>query len=252
MFMIKRFQDKLTTRYMGREMKYYQMTESTNQDAWHLYEEEYIKGSVVLTDRQYKGRGRHGSHWFSTKDTSLTFSIIYEVTLPMEKLGLLALLSAVAVATGIRVSTGFGPAVKWPNDIIVNHRKLCGILVETRRAEDKTIVVTGIGLNVNERKIDFEGDLKATATSINIETGNKTIREYLLAQILYHFEYYLENMRQVIPQWRFLCAHKNQKIFFHQGKNIIEGIFLDLDEYGHALIETNGKVETYSGNSIIL
>ena len=134
----------------------------------------------------------------------------------MEKLGLLALLSAVAVATGIRVSTGFGPAVKWPNDIIVNHRKLCGILVETRRAKDKTIVVTGIGLNVNGRKIDFEGDLKETATSINIETGNKTIREYLLAQILYHFEYYLENMRQVIPQWRFLCAHKNQKIFFHQ------------------------------------
>ena len=96
------------------------------------------------------------------------------------------------------------------------------------------------------------GYLKVKATSLMLETVQKTSRELLLAQILFYFEYYLENIRLDNPHWLFICAHKNQNILFHLGNDIVEGKFIDLDENGLALIEHNGGIQSYSGSRILL
>ncbi len=248
--MTKLFRDKLTTKYLGRTLHYFPVTESTNAAAWNLVAEGCENGTVVLADHQLKGRGRRGSEWHSTRDYSLIFSVIYHIDIPPEKLGLLALLSGVSVVDGARVNLSFPLQLKWPNDIVFQGKKVGGILIETRRKNDGFIVVAGIGLNVNERNEDLMGELKHTATSIYIESGKRVRREALLASILFYYEYYLENLHEVIPQWNTACAHYDQVTSFHSGKEVIEGTFHGVTENGYAVIESMGKKRIFSGGGI--
>ncbi len=251
MFLTKRFQDHLQTSYLGHDFHYYPITESTNSDAWNLVEDQFSNGMVVLAGHQKKGRGRHGAPWRSSPDSSLTFSIVYSISIPPEKLGLLSLLSGVSVVTAAKNFIETPMQLKWPNDIMARGKKAGGILVETRRKGSEYLIVVGMGLNVNERQEEMPKDLETIATSLFIESGVKIQREDFLAEILVKYEYYLNNLKQVIPQWNIFCTHYNDIITFHQGSEIIEGKFVGVNENGYAIIEQDGITRTYSGGRLL-
>jgi BirA family biotin operon repressor/biotin-[acetyl-CoA-carboxylase] ligase len=146
------------------------------------------EGTVVVAEHQSEGRGRMGRGWADSTGESLTFSIVLRPKLLPEGISLLPLLAGVAVAEGIERTTGLKPECKWPNDLILEGRKLCGILCEgSAQEEGLEHVIVGVGLNVNQRS--FPPEIAGTATSVALALGGGlTDREDLLRTILQRFE----------------------------------------------------------------
>lgn len=178
----------LSTGRFGRPIHWHRSLESTNTSARSLAAGGAEEGTVVVAERQSAGRGRLGRSWDSPSGVNLYFSLVLRPRLPMERIPQLTLLLAVALHRALTIlDGGLRPAIKWPNDIFVSGRKLCGILCEMQSEADRAhFVVAGIGINVNQPA--FEGELEGTATSIRMETGRITSRPALLASVLNHLE----------------------------------------------------------------
>lgn len=158
-------------------------TTSTNTEAALRAMEGAPEGTVIVAERQMRGRGRRGHNWFSTP-RSLAFSVILrpQVSTTPEQLTLLA---QHAVALAVEEQTGLRPLRKLPNDLLLNGRKFCGILVEAGyRGSDMDWAVLGIGVNVNAKEEDFTGSLAEAATSLYAASGQRQQRAELLARIL--------------------------------------------------------------------
>ena len=177
-------QTNLQTSFIGRNIEYFSFTDSTNDDAFDLILNEDPKdGTLIITDHQRKGRGRREKKWVSSPGNNLTFSLILNKKVQCSN-ELFSIMSGIAVIKGINKFTGIECAMKWPNDIILNNKKIGGILIETKR--NNPYLVIGIGLNVNEQEIP--DDLINIATSLRIEKKSSIQREPLLAFILNEFE----------------------------------------------------------------
>ena len=137
-------QTNLTTKVFGHEIEYFTFTDSTNEDVWESIEDNIDEGFLVITDHQKKGRGRRGNDWISEPGASLTFSFLIKPQLPIEKIGLLSLLTGVAVVEGISKFAQLDCKLKWPNDIILNDKKVGGILAESNQIEGEIYVVMGV------------------------------------------------------------------------------------------------------------
>jgi BirA family transcriptional regulator, biotin operon repressor / biotin---[acetyl-CoA-carboxylase] ligase len=178
----------LETGFLGRTIVYHSEAVSTNQLARALAQEGAPEGTVVAADSQTGGRGRMGRSWVSPPGVNLYFSFILRPALPSIRIPQLTLLIAAAIHRSLReMLPGFGPKVKWPNDILLNGKKVCGVLCEMQSEPDLThFVVAGVGINVNQP--EFAPELKDMATSLFIETGETSSRPRLLAGVFNHFE----------------------------------------------------------------
>ena len=242
-------QTNLNTSFIGRNIEYYSFTDSTNDDAFELISnDEANNGTLIITDYQKQGRGRRNNIWESTPGTNLTFSLILK-EINKKNLGLFSILSGVAVVKGIKEFTGIDCRLKWPNDIILNNKKIGGILIEAKNTPDNIYLVIGIGLNINQKEIPKE--LESIASSLIMETLSPIQREPLLAFILNEFEkLYKENTEQWITTWREYCNHLNQKIMLHKDDDLIEGFFINIDDYGNAIVNVNSKKTIISSGVI--
>jgi BirA family biotin operon repressor/biotin-[acetyl-CoA-carboxylase] ligase len=183
----KFFKKELTTSWLGCSFYFFEEMPSTNSFAKKVREDSPLHGSVVLTDHQTGGRGQHERKWMTEKGQNLTFSLIFEPK-KAERFTLLTLTCALAVRDVINELSGLETLLKWPNDILNDGKKLCGILTETQFSGNSLErIVVGIGLNVNQQK--FPGELADIATSISKESSRKISREKLLAEILQNIEY---------------------------------------------------------------
>ncbi len=155
----------LKTSTIGKYIEYYTQLKSTNDEAWEIIKEGSQSGTIIITDNQISGKGRNGNEWESKSGKSLTFSLIYKPrTIPIEKIGLLSIVAGVSVLDGLK-ELNINGGLKWPNDIILNKKKIGGILCESKI--NKRIiewVVIGIGINVNESKDDFDSNLAKKAS----------------------------------------------------------------------------------------
>ena len=231
-------QTNLQTSFIGRNIEYFSFTNSTNDDAFELIANENVQnGTIIITDYQKKGRGRRENKWFSTPGNNLTFSLILKKTSEYN-LGLLSILSGVAIIEGIERFTNIKCKLKWPNDIMLNQKKIGGILIETKH--NNPYLVIGIGININEQEVPAE--LESIASSLRIENASPIQREPLLAFILNQFEnLYKENKKICIPKWKEYCNHLNQKVKFNNKDGLIEGRFLDIDDNGNAIVDIKSK-----------
>lgn len=247
MLMVSLIQANLATRRLGREITYYPHTGSTNDDLWELLsDEEAETGHVVITDHQREGKGRQGRGWSAAPGLALTFSVLLEVAWPVERYGHLALAAGVAAAGALQ-EFDLRPALKWPNDILVDGRKLGGILAEVR--QDR--IVLGVGLNVNEQASDLPAGLRDRAISVRMAGGQSIQRERLLAEILNRLEVLLASEPEdVREQWLALCGHLDQTVNFNGGDGPVEGKFTGLDENGQALVELAGKVRSIAAGDL--
>lgn len=178
----------LTARRFGQKIMYQAVTPSTNRVAKALAVDGAPEGIVVVADAQSGGRGRMGRTWVSPPGVNLYFSLILRPEVPSIRVPQLTLLFAVAIHRALcEVSPGVMPMIKWPNDILLHEKKVCGVLCEMQSEPELThFVVAGIGINVNQA--DIPPELSQSATSLLLESGCSCSRPQLLAAVLNHFE----------------------------------------------------------------
>lgn len=190
------------------------------------------EGWVVVTDQQRTGRGRQGRQWMAPNEAGLLFSIILQP--PVDVFPLLPLLAGVAVAGGIELQTGAVAELKWPNDVLLNHEKLAGILLEHPAGP---AVILGVGLNVNVLK----EDLPVGATSLAVVLGHTLDREPMLAAILNDLGNAYERADRegtgwIVPAWRSRSTMFGRPVSFERDGHAVQGIAEDVGEDGALLV----------------
>ena len=253
MFSKELYQKYLRSTILGRDFNYHPQTNSTNEDAWQYTQNSSGHGSLFLTDNQTGGKGRRDNKWVSTPEKSLTFSFILHSELELEKMGLLPLLTGISIVKGITAATAIQTGLKWPNDIMLNEKKMGGILIESKQTRNGLRVVVGVGLNINENAQDIPHALSDNAISLAMFSGQTHSREQILSAILNEFEaFYESQLDSIIPLWTDHCIHQDREVFFHSEQGKQQGIFLGISSEGHAEIQINGETQIFPSGVIIL
>ena len=185
----ERILEGLATRAIGADLHLYDEVTSTNDVATALADAGAPHGAAVVAERQTRGRGRLGRPWASPPGVGIWVSVILRPPVPAGLAPALTLLAALAVAEAIEAETQVAAALKWPNDVLLDGRKVAGILAELR-AEEQAVahVVVGIGINVHQRREEFPPELAETATSIRQATGRAVSRVMLLRRLFARLE----------------------------------------------------------------
>ena len=240
----------LNTDFIGRNLEYYSRLASTNDEAWELIAENVPNGSLIITDNQFKGRGRFGNKWISAPSMGLTFSLIlYD----LKNLHKLPLIIGVSVCEALK-EFNFKLKLKWPNDIILNDKKIGGILCELKKINNVKTIVVGIGMNINEKADDFPDNLRKKAISLSMVSNITYQRERVLAKILNHFEKNLDLLKQknleLFKKWESFCNHIDKEVTFHKNNINVVGRFLKISDEGSAIIEVNNKEKAFSSGIV--
>ncbi|HZX95740.1 MAG TPA: biotin--[acetyl-CoA-carboxylase] ligase [Myxococcales bacterium] len=231
---------------MGRSIHHFEELESTNDEAHRLAEAGALHGEVVIAEVQTKGRGRRGRSWIAPPGKSLAMSVILRPSLPPSRAPEITLLAAVALAEAARELGAHATRIKWPNDLEVRGRKLAGLLTELHADADRVRhAVLGIGLNVTLQPGDLPAELRAVATSLLIETGERQPRPMVCARILEHLEEWLslhetEGFAPVAERWRELSSTLGHRVRVATEGATIEGDAVDLAEDGALLVREAG------------
>ena len=251
MFNLNLYKKKISTDLFGQSIQYYPKLDSTNTKAWELIAEKIENGTVVITDNQTAGRGRQSNKWISIPGKSLTFSIILYPNIQPNKINLYSLIVGLAI-TNCLIEYDIQAQLKWPNDILINNKKVGGILCESKVSGEviKSIVI-GIGLNVNEKITELPEELHNQATSLFIDSGKELQLEALLANIINKLENRIQNIDKTLTDWKKHCSHLNQEVTFNTGNKIINGIFKGLSPAGQAIITINNKEVKFDSGEII-
>lgn len=221
----------LRTRRVGRKVLVYSGTASTNDIVGEYAKNKNNDGLVVLAEEQTSGRGRGGNKWVAGRGDSVLCSILLiECKLSAE---LLPLAIAAAVAEAIGRCVKAEAKIKWPNDIILNNKKVAGILVESKKLGKHTAYIIGIGINCHQSKQDFPAELRRIATSIDIEAGVFTDRISLIRRLLTSIEHRLEaaemKKEQVIEHWRRLSTQLGHRVTLVYNKKKFSGNCIGID-----------------------
>lgn len=222
---------RLHTRWAGRRLIFFESTGSTNPDAKRFAEEGAPHGTTVAADRQTAGRGRRGRSWESPAGTSIYFTIVIRPTFVPDKASMITLVMALSVAEAIHALTGLHTGIKWPNDIVVNGKKVVGILTEmsmTPEMNEIQFLVAGVGVNVNQGSAEeFPEELRETATSLKIESGRRFDRAELLVEILSRFEEDYETFEQTLDLSGLQARYESQLV----GRNAVVRVLDPAGEY---------------------
>jgi BirA family biotin operon repressor/biotin-[acetyl-CoA-carboxylase] ligase len=247
----------LGTTIFGRRIISFKSIKSTMDYAKSLAERDEPEGTVVIADYQSKGRGRFGRVWMSEPGKNILMSIIIRPSIPLEKFGLISFLSAVSVAEAIEKIADVKVNTKWPNDLLINGRKVSGILMEASITADKgDFVILGIGVNVNQE--EFPKEIKNYATSLLIETGKYYDRVVLLQEILRSLESnYLKvnqtyDFTEIMKKWKEKCSMLGKEItLIHAGKTI-NGTAVDVDSKGFLKLKVGESTISLSSGEVTI
>ena len=224
---------------------------------------EYIKkniaslpqGIAIISKEQTQGRGRLGKQWFSKKNKSLALSIAHHTALCLQKIPLLSLFMSIAVIRFLKKYMQ-GLSVKWPNDVQVYGKKICGILCELQREKGGNVVIIGIGCNIQEKEEDFPIHIKDNITSLYLQTQKIYPVEELILDILINIDDVLLLVQQgdfsaLINEWRHYWYDKNRQVTFFKSQQKYSGKLIDIDEHsGNLLIKTENEIVVLSAGEI--
>ncbi len=222
---------RLQTKWAGRRLVFFESTGSTNPDAKRFAEEGAPHGTTVVADRQTAGRGRRGRSWESPAGRSIYFTSIVRPAFVPDKASMITLVMALSVAEAIQEVTGLPTGIKWPNDIVVNGKKVVGILTEmsmTPEMNEIQFLVAGVGVNVNQESLEeFPEELRGTATSLKIESGRQFDRAALLAEILARFEESYETFERTVDLSGLRARYESRRV----GRNAVVRVLDPAGEY---------------------
>lgn len=233
---------------------YYEETDSTNIRARELAREGQPHGTLIVADAQTEGRGRQGRTWQSPAGGSIYMSVILRPEIPASKACMLTLVAALSTAEAIKECTGIDAGIKWPNDLVINGKKVVGILTEMSAGTDKIdYVVIGVGINVNVE--GFSVELKKTATSLKIETGlsfdRKTLIRAVMKRLEHNYKIFTEtlNLKNLQEKYNSLLINKDRQVKILCGPRSYEAYALGINQKGELLVrkEDNTVEAIYAG-----
>lgn len=253
----------LSTKWVGHPIRYYHEIDSTNTEAKRAAEETRGTeghGTVFVADMQTLGRGRRGRNWNSPHGTGIFFTILLKPEIEPANASMLTLVKALATAAGIREVTGLDAGIKWPNDIVVNGKKVVGILTEMSAQIDYVNhIVVGTGINVHQT--EFPPEIADTATSLDLElrhegTMPQISRAELLGNVLKQFEHYYEiylktqDLSALYEEYNTLLVNCGRGVRVLDPMGEFEGTALGIDSRGELLVEGEQGVEKISSGEV--
>lgn len=264
---------KLRTRLLGKEIISYKCVDSTNDAAYSLAEKGLKEGAVIFSEEQAKGKGRHGRNWISPPRTGIYMSCVLRPDIAPNEISRITLLAAVSVAEAIHDVTGLSAMIKWPNDILVNDRKVCGILTEMKAEQDRVdFVILGIGVNVNTsgerlpkagssleeeiRKIGRPACLQEDAGQAGRD--EQVSRIELAKKILEYLEcnysaLKIKGFDPIIEAWKGLSEMIGARVKVIMQNRTFEGQAHDIDMDGSLLVRReHGLLEKVSSGDVVI
>ena len=254
----------LETETLGRTAYCCESVDSTNEEAKRRALQGVPDGSLFVAEQQTGGKGRLGRGWLSPAGTGIWFSVLLRpgggrqpdgLCLLPRQVSATTLLAGEAVCAAVRVRTACAASIKWPNDVLVGTRKVCGILTEmSAEVERVEFVVVGIGINANNAS--FPEELRQKATSLRIEQGEPVRRVSLLQEILRRFELLLkENADSLTPafleQYRRDCVSLGRRVAFLRGGRSVSGTAADISPEGELVVRMeDGTLETVRSGEV--
>ena len=236
---------------------YFRETGSTQTVIKKLAQQDAPQGIVAVTDSQTEGRGRRGRVWQTPPGRNVTFSVLLRPHLKPGEVQLLNLAAGIAIRRAADACCKIKTELKWPNDVLVNNKKLCGILSEAAGEPDRIYyAVTGVGLNVNLTAEDFGADIRDTATSLLLETGGKVARPALLASVLGEFADLIETLdapggaAELIRVYRRECDTLGRKVRVVQDNEEFTGEARDVTEQGALVVSVYGNDKIFAAADV--
>ncbi len=244
----------LDTELIGKNISFFTELNSTNEKAKKLAWEGAEAGTVIIADKQVAGKGRLGREWFSPPGTGLWFSIILRPDFSPERAPFLTIIASLAVAEALG-DCNLKPRIKWPNDILLNGKKVCGILSElVADLGEINYAIVGIGLNVNQNQ--FSEQLKEKATSLKIITAQRVDRVKLLQNILSSFEKFYQLLlrgedNKILELWKDQLNILDTSIVINSNGKTYHGTVVDISSRGELMIrnEENEIMSFWAGDA---
>lgn len=238
-------ESRMQTRWAGHPVIFYESVSSTNQQAKLHAENGCGQGTLVVADMQTAGRGRRGKDWISPPGTNVYFTLILKPDYDPDRASMVTLIMALAVVEGIRTACGIETGIKWPNDIVADGKKLCGMLTEMSVERDYIHhVVVGAGINVGRQ--EFAPEIAERAVSLEQICGRKVSRALLTANVMRAFEAYYDRFEQerslagFLEQYNGLLVSLGREVCVLDPKGEYKGISRGINERGELLVELEG------------
>lgn len=227
----------LSTRFIGQRVLYYPRLTSTMEVARQEAKKEAPEGTIVIADEQTAGRGRLGRAWLTPRGNIALSLVLYP---RLADLPSLIMLASLAVVRSIKVVTGLKLQIKWPNDVQIRGRKVCGILIETDvRKDEVNYAIIGIGLNVNLKLGDFPPEIQSLATSLSEELGREVPRLSVIRSLLVEIEEQYLTLKaggSLYEEWRDNLVTLGQQVRVKSAENVYEGVAESVDRDGSLLL----------------
>ena len=247
------------TEVVGRDIRVFQETTSTNDVIEKLARDGVKEGAVVFAESQTLGRGRLGRKWMSPAKRGLWFSVLLRPDLRPQETTRLTVASATALRRAIESQTGLEPEIKWPNDILIHGKKVAGILTELSAELDHVkYIILGIGVDVNLSAGDFPAELRKSATSLKIELGRSVPRSELAVAILRELDHDYARVASgqfaaLANEWEEHGTTIGHEVIIRTGDRQIRGRAESLGEDGELLLRTeHGHLERIIGGDVTL
>jgi BirA family biotin operon repressor/biotin-[acetyl-CoA-carboxylase] ligase len=247
------------TKVVGRDIRVFEETTSTNDVIEKLARDGVKEGVVVFAESQTKGRGRLGRKWMSPTHKGLWFSVLLRPELSPQETTQLTVASATAVRRAIKTVTGLSAEIKWPNDLLIGGKKVVGILTEMSAEVDRVRhVILGVGVDVNQDAAEFPPELQKVATSLKAEAGEAICRAELATEILRELDVDYARIcggkfSQVADEWETGCLTIGKNVSVQMGARLIRGCAEALDDDGALLVRTeHGHLERVIGGDVTL
>lgn len=230
-------------REWGQNPVYLKEVDSTNIMARKLAEEGAPHGTVVVADTQSAGKGRRGRSWVSPPETGIWMSLVLRPLVLPRHAAALTLVAALAVQKALSEITGVMAEIKWPNDVVVNGKKVCGILTEmSSELDDIRYVVIGIGINVNQNL--FPPEIADKATSLKLETGGEVRRSRIIGRVLWYLETYYDiflqtsDMSQLKDEYMGAMVNRNREVSVLEFSGTWNGVAIGINCDGELMVRT--------------
>lgn len=243
------------TEWTGNKVVYFEVTDSTNIQAKRLGEEGWPHGTLVVAGRQEAGRGRRGRTWESPGHTGVFMTVLLRPSFLPGQASMLTIVAAMAVTKAVRVKYGLDVQIKWPNDIVLNGRKICGILTEMNTEIDAiNYVVIGIGINVSNER--FGDDTAKVATSLRIEGGGEIRRAELIWAVWEAFEAYYGifiktgDLQGIKHEYDGYLVNIDRQVRVLDQKEPFTGTARGITAHGELIVETDEGIKRVSSGEV--
>ncbi|MET0850272.1 MAG: biotin--[acetyl-CoA-carboxylase] ligase [Candidatus Rokuibacteriota bacterium] len=251
---------RLSASLVGRQIYLFGTVDSTNEAARRLADQGAAEGTTVIADEQTMGRGRLGRPWFSPPRVNVYASALFRPGFHAREAARFSLIAPLAVSDTIK-DLGLSPAIKWPNDVLVEGRKVAGSRAEyATRGEELSLIILGVAVNLNVEPAPLRAALGTSAgeaTSLSAALGRPVNRNAFAAAYLSCLDrwarcYLDEGAAPILAAWRDRDIITGRRVQVRDGRNTFEGRALGIDTFGHLAVEAAGRRHVLVGEEIVI